>query len=94
VVTAVNAGVDMLMLPYDYKVFTQFMRFALSNGDIATERLDDAVRRILRAKFSAGLFDVSLETDSGLNQFGLEEHRLVAREAVRKSLVLLKNAAQ
>ncbi|MDZ4230050.1 MAG: glycoside hydrolase family 3 C-terminal domain-containing protein, partial [Candidatus Veblenbacteria bacterium] len=58
---------------------------------ITTERLDDAVRRILGAKFAAGLFNSASDEDSGLNQLGSAEHRELAREAVRKSLVLLKD---
>ena len=91
VVTAINAGVDMVMLPYDYKSFTTYMEQALAQGDISYERLDDAVRRILGAKFLAGLFDDVLADESGLFGIGSAEHREVAREAVRKSLVLLKD---
>ena len=93
VVTAINAGVDMVMLPYDYKSFTGYMSQALATGDITQERLDDAVRRILRAKFTAGLFDAPLADGSALGELGSEAHRAVAREAVRKSQVLLKNSA-
>lgn len=91
VVTAINAGVDMVMLPYDYISFTNYMQLALARGDITHERLDDAVRRILGAKFKAGLFDTDFPNDSDLDQIGSKEHREVAREAVRKSLVLLKD---
>jgi len=91
-VTAINAGVDMVMLPYQYIPFTWYMQWALTRGDITTERLDDAVSRILRAKFKAGLFDSTPTASSLLNEFGSTNHRQVAREAVRKSLVLLKNS--
>lgn len=91
VVTAINAGVDMVMLPYDYISFTNYMQQALARGDITHERLDDAVRRILGAKFKTGLFDTDLSNNSDLSQIGSETHREVAREAVRKSLVLLKD---
>ncbi|NBS41450.1 glycoside hydrolase family 3 protein [bacterium] len=91
VVEAVNAGVDMVMLPYDYVSFVGYVERALANGDIAAERVDDAVRRILRAKFVVGLFDASLAEAADRSGFGSAEHRLVAREAVRKSLVLLKD---
>ena len=90
-ITAVNAGVDMVMLPYDYKPFTQYLQLALAQGAIKTERLDDAVRRILYAKFTAGLFDERPTSSPLLNEFGSDEHRQVAREAVRKSLVLLQD---
>lgn len=92
VITAINAGVDMIMLPFDYKTFTSHMERALDSGAISYERLDDAVRRILRAKFSVGLFDIETVENKGLPTIGSSEHRAVAREAVRKSMVLLKNA--
>ncbi|HAU66059.1 MAG: Glycoside hydrolase family 3 domain protein [Candidatus Uhrbacteria bacterium GW2011_GWF2_39_13] len=91
VVMAINAGVDMVMLPFDYKSFTKQMQQALLNGDISTQRLDDAVRRIMRVKFELGLFDNPLIKTIDSAQLGSSAHREVAREAVRKSLVLLKN---
>lgn len=90
-VTAVNAGVDMIMLPFEYRLFTSHMRRAVERGDISTQRLDDAVRRILRVKFAAGLFDNETVLDTDISTFGSNEHKQVAREAVRKSLVLLKD---
>jgi len=93
-VTAVNAGVDMVMLPYEYRLFTSHMRRAVARGDISTERLDDAVRRILRIKFEAGLFDDQSVLETDISTFGSSEHKEVAREAVRKSLVLLKDEEQ
>lgn len=88
-VTAINAGVDMVMLPFDYKQFTLDVKKAVYRGDISQDRIDDAVRRILRAKFTLGLFDSEPEIE--LAVIGSEEHRSLAREAVRKSLVILKN---
>lgn len=90
-VTAINAGVDMVMLPYDYKKFAADMRQAVENGRIPPARLDDAVRRILRAKFAAGLFDRSAPEAADLLLVGSREHRELAREAVRRSQVVLKN---
>ncbi len=91
VVTAVNAGVDMVMLPYDYKSFSGYLEQAVTNGDVTVERLDDAVRRILTVKLAAGLFDQEKAKPSGLDELGSAPHRAVAREAVRKSLVILKD---
>lgn len=88
-VTAVNAGVDMLMLPFDYRVFINNVGIAVRIGDISEERIDDAVRRILRAKFAVGLFEEA--PSSSLDVIGSDEHRALAREAVSRSLVLLKN---
>lgn len=92
VTTAVNAGVDMVMIPFDYKTFTAYMRQAIDSKIISEERLNDATRRILRAKFSTGLFDTPLTKNGDALTIGSPEHRAVAREAVQKSLVLLKNA--
>ncbi|MBU0649746.1 glycoside hydrolase family 3 protein [Patescibacteria group bacterium] len=90
-VTAVNAGVDMIMLPFDYKSFVTYMERAIQTGDISSERLDDAVRRILWTKFKLGLFDNDAANAVDLSVLGSKQHRELAREAVRKSLVLLKN---
>ncbi|MCW1891689.1 MAG: glycoside hydrolase family 3 C-terminal domain-containing protein [Candidatus Uhrbacteria bacterium] len=90
-VKSINAGVDMVMLPFDYKGFLMNMRLAVKTGDIPQARIDDAVRRILRAKFQAGLFERPLASESELSVIGSSEHHAIAREAVSKSLVLLKN---
>lgn len=91
-VKAVNAGVDMVMLPFDYQFFSDSMYQALANGDISDARVDDAVRRILKVKFETGLFDKKVVPDPfSLKYIGSEPHREIARRAVRKSLVLLKN---
>ncbi len=89
-VTAINAGVDMVMLPYDYRTFVINVKNAVKKGNITQDRINDAVRRILRAKFSAGLFD-GQQTLPNLNVIGSASHRAIAREAVSKSLVLLQN---
>lgn len=90
-VTAINAGVDMVMTPFEYKDFMSNIQKALANGDIKKERLDDAVRRILTVKFETGLFDRPQADPSGLSVIYSSEHKTLAREAVRKSLVLLKD---
>jgi beta-glucosidase len=89
-VTAINAGVDMVMLPFDYSTFIENVVRAVRKGDIAEERINDAVLRILRAKFELGLFDDTSPVVSE-EDIGSAEHRALAREAVAKSLVLLKN---
>ncbi|MBZ0306506.1 MAG: glycoside hydrolase family 3 C-terminal domain-containing protein, partial [Anaerolineae bacterium] len=91
VVASINAGVDMNMVPYDYHRFIDVMFEAVDKGDISTERIDDAVRRILRAKFMMGLFEHPYGDDSLLAGVGSPEHREVGRQAVRESLVLLQN---
>lgn len=91
VVTAINAGIDMSMVPYDYIKFIETMKKAVSAGDIPMTRIDDAVRRILTVKYIIGLFDQPYADPSLLKTVGSEEHRALARQAVRESLVLLKN---
>jgi len=91
VVTSINAGIDMVMVPYDYREFITALRDAVESGDVPMERIDDAVSRILRAKFELGLFEEPYADRSLLDAVGSEEHREVARDAVRQSLVLLKN---
>jgi len=91
--TAVNAGIDMFMQPYNWKSFASNLKSLVENGEVHTSRIDDAVRRILRVKFTFGLFE-NPYTDRNLTNggsFSSAAHRAVAREAVRKSLVLLKN---
>ena len=88
-VTAINAGVDMVMLPFDYKMFVRDVTKAVRRGDISEARIDDAVTRILTAKFNAGLFD-PIEPPA-LEVIGSFEHRALARRAVAESLVLLKS---
>ena len=91
VVTAINAGIDMVMVPYDYVAFINTLTQAVEAGDVPIERIDDAVRRILRVKLELGLFDQPAAEPAGLKTIGTEAHRQLAREAVQKSLVLLKN---
>jgi beta-glucosidase len=90
-VSSINAGMDMVMLPYEYKMFASDMRRAVESGDIAQARVDDAVRRILLAKFSLGLFDTEDVNDQAVKNIGSAEHRALARKAVQQSLVLLKD---
>ena len=90
-VKAINAGIDMVMLPFDYEIFSADMHRAVANGDISQTRVDEAVRRIVRVKFALGLFDAPLNQASHLDRIGSQAHRELARIAVRKSLVLLKN---
>lgn len=90
VVAAINAGIDMVMVPEDWRRFVEMMTKATSTGRISTERVDDAVRRILTAKSAIGLGSVAPEAPP-LRVVGCEEHRGLAAEAARRSAVLLKN---
>ncbi|CAA7403958.1 unnamed protein product [Spirodela intermedia] len=91
VLTSINAGLDMIMVPFDYRGFISNLTFLVQNKFIPISRIDDAVRRILRVKFTMGLFESPLSDLSLASHIGSPEHRELAREAVRKSLVLLKN---
>lgn len=91
-VAAVNAGIDMVMLPFAYEEFIRHMKWANRLGLVSDERIDEAVSRILYAKFSAGLFDTNVQ-ETTLSVNGNEAQRTLAREAVAASLVLLKNDA-
>jgi beta-glucosidase len=91
---SINAGMDMVMVPEKYEEFYAKLREAAQEGLVPMARIDDAVRRILRVKFAMGLREKNrsqLADRSLAKSFGSPEHRAVAREAVRQSLVLLKN---
>ncbi|RMG73113.1 MAG: beta-glucosidase [Chloroflexi bacterium] len=91
VVTSINAGVDMVMVPYDPIRFMETLTDAVNNGDVPVERIDDAVRRILLVKFELGLFENALANTDLMTMVGSDEHRQLARQAVAESQVLLKN---
>ena len=91
VVTSINAGIDMSMVPSDYVKFIDTMKQAVQNGDIPESRIDEAVRRILRAKFALGLFEHPMPDTKYQGTVRSREHLELARQAVRESLVLLKN---
>lgn len=92
---AINAGVDLLMVPEDWKKLYENTLEQARKGEIPLARLDDAVRRNLRVKLRAGLFERGRPSSRGpagkVELLGAPEHRALAREAVRRSLVLLKN---
>ncbi|PUZ73931.1 hypothetical protein GQ55_1G025200 [Panicum hallii var. hallii] len=85
------AGIDMVMIPYTYTEFIDDLTLLVQNCTIPMSRIDDAVRRILRVKFTMGLFENPYADPSLAGELRKQEHRDLAREAVRKSLVLLKN---
>ncbi|HYE27810.1 MAG TPA: exo 1,3/1,4-beta-D-glucan glucohydrolase [Allosphingosinicella sp.] len=95
---SINAGLDMFMAPDSWKGLYENTLAQASSGEIPMARLDDAVRRILRVKLRAGLFDKGRPSSrpyaGRFDRLGAPEHRSVARQAVRESLVLLKNAGE
>jgi len=93
--TAINAGVDMIMVPEDWEAFLLNTIEDVKNGDISMARVDDAVTRILRVKIRAGMFDGVKPSERHLagskDALWGEEVRELSRDAVRQSMVLLKN---
>ena len=92
---ALEAGIDMYMAPDTWKAIYDDLLVKARSGSIARSRIDEAVAAILRVKMRLGLFEAGQPSDRPLSGqyelLGSQEHRAVAREAVRKSLVLLKN---
>jgi beta-glucosidase len=88
---AVIAGIDLLMAPEDWKALYASTLAHARAGRIPAARIDDAVRRILRVKVRLGLFEPARPWEGRTGVIGAPAHRALAREAVRKSLVLLKN---
>lgn len=96
IANSINAGMDMVMVPgmpegHSFAEFQQLLKEAVEEELVAQERIDDAVKRILTIKYEMGLFDKPFSDRSLLSQVGSEEHKEIARQAVRESSVLLKN---
>ena len=98
IIISINAGIDMVMVPgavrfgnESYEKFMTLFKEAIEEGSIPMSRVDDAVRRILLIKKQSGLFDRPFSDQQLLAHIGSQKHRDIAREAVRKSLVLLNN---
>lgn len=87
---AINAGIDMSMDPYDWK-FCTLLKELVNEGEVPMNRIDDAVRRVLRLKFRLNLFDKPYYDLKDYPLFGSKEHAAVALKAAEESLVLLKN---
>ena len=79
------------MVPYNYRRFIDTLTEAVEAGDVPMERIDDAVRQILKVKFELGLFEHPTSDPALLESVGSDAHRAVAREAVAQSMVLLKD---
>jgi len=98
IITSINAGMDMVMVPGNVKdggqKYTNFISLlieSVNEGSISENRINDAVARILKIKFKMGLFERPYSDKSLLRNVGSKEHRNIAREAVKQSLVVLKN---
>jgi beta-glucosidase len=98
--TSINAGMDMVMIPNgpgkknNYQEFIALLKELVEQKKVPPARIDDAVRRILRTKYAFGLFEHPFADPALASAVGSAEHREVARECVRQSLVLLKNDHQ
>jgi beta-glucosidase len=94
---SVNAGLDMAMIPNgpgrknNYQDFIKCLKELVNENAVSMSRIDDAVKRILTVKFELNLFEQPFADDSLISGIGSKKHREIAREAVRQSLVLLKN---
>ncbi len=98
IIQAVNAGIDMVMVPgqfiesaNSYIDFIELLKESIQDGSIKMSRIDDAVSRILNIKYSMGLFEKPLKKFNKVNDLGSDKNRAIARESVKKSVVLLKN---
>ena len=98
IITSINAGMDMVMVPgaekFGGQKYTNFINLlieSVNEGSISENRINDAVARILKIKFEMGLFERPYSDKSLLKKVGSKEHRNIAREAVKQSLVVLKN---
>ena len=87
---AINAGIDMSMDPYSVE-FCVLLKELVNEGKVPMSRIDDAVRRILRAKYRLGLFEQPTTGGKGYEKFGSQEHADKALQAAEESMVLLKN---
>ena len=86
-----NAGVDMFMVPENWKALYKNTVKQVKDGEISKERLDDAVKRILTVKQQLGMFEGRVPIQTKYSEVGLQKNRDIARRAVRESLVLIKN---
>ena len=94
IITSINAGVDMVMVSGQGQPYKKFMRLLKENveeGSISMERINDAVSRILKVKLRNGLFSNPMVQNDNLQVIGSDDHRNIARQAVRESVVVLKN---
>ena len=88
---AINSGIDMSMIPYDYEQFCRFLIELVKEGEVSLKRIDDAVLRILKLKFDLGLFDNPITDFNSYKDFGSKKHNELAYKAASESITLLKN---
>ena len=88
---AINAGIDMSMIPYNYEQFCKLLVSLVKEGEVSMKRIDDAVSRILRLKIELGLFDNPVTNYKNYEDFGSKKHHQLAYKAASESITLLKN---
>ena len=88
---AINAGIDMSMVPYEYEEFTDYLFELVEEGKVKMSRIDDATRKILKLKFELGLFKNPVTNYQDYPEFGSEESNKLAYESASESITLLKN---
>lgn len=88
---AINAGIDMSMVPYEW-TFCTLLKELVEEGEVKMSRIDDAVRRVLRLKYRLGLFDTPAYNHADFPLFGSEQHAKAALTAAEEGIVLLKNS--
>ena len=86
---AINAGIDMSMEPYDLN-FCTLLKELVNEGRVSLERIDDAVRRVLRLKYRLGLFDTPDTYPRDYADFASPKHQAIAIKAAEESMILLK----
>ncbi|MFL5741545.1 MAG: glycoside hydrolase family 3 N-terminal domain-containing protein [Flavisolibacter sp.] len=91
IMLAINAGIDMSMIPYDYKGFTADLIALVKEGKVSQSRIDDAVRRILRVKYEIGLFETPVTYLKDYPKFGSPEFERASYNTAAESITLLKN---
>ena len=88
---AINAGIDMSMVPYEYENFINNLKDLVNEGEVSIERIDDAVKRILKLKLELDLFKNPVTNYEEYSDFGSKKHHQLAYKAASESITLLKN---
>ena len=88
---AINAGIDMSMVPYEYEHFIKNLKSLVEEGEVSMERIDDAVKRILKLKLELDLFNNPVTNYEEYDDFGSKKHHQLAYKSASESITLLKN---
>ena len=88
---AINAGIDMSMVPYEYEEFIDNLMDLVNEGKVSMDRIDDAVSKILKLKFELDLFENPSTNPADYKDFASEEFQNMAYQSAAESITLLKN---